>query len=367
MSRPGYVVAALAGDGIGPEVMSAARALLDQVSALGGPPVVLRDGLLGAAALDTSGSPFPEATRALVDRADAVLLGAVGDPRYDGHTPSPESALLELRTRLGVYANLRPIRVVRPDLGPLRPEIAEGTDLVFVRELTGGIYFGRPRGRSEVDGRVRAVDTMMYDDEEVERVARVAFELASARRGRLCSVDKANVLECSRLWREVVTRVGRDYPDVELRHLLVDAAAMHLITKPRAFDVVLTSNLFGDILSDEASTLLGSIGLAPSASLGAKQQNGRRAALYEPIHGSAPDIAGQGRANPIGAMSSVAAMLRHSLEAPALAAAVEAAIDHVVVHGPWTADVAPNGHAGVGTHAVTRAVLERLEYEVSNR
>jgi len=328
-------IAVLPGDGIGVEVTAEAQRVLAAVGQRFGHRFVMEAGLVGAAAMDTTGEPLPAATLALCRRAQAVLFGAVGDPRYDDpRAPRrPEQALLGLRQELGLYANLRPVTIY-PELSaasPVRPERAAGADLVVVRELTGGLYFGEPR----LEGDERAVDTMIYTRGEVERIARLAFEMARRRRRKLASVDKANVLACSRLWRRTVQDLAADYPDVELRHVLVDAAAMHLIQQPAQFDVILTENMFGDILSDEASVLAGSLGLLPSASLGQG-----RLGLYEPVHGSAPDIAGQGIANPLGAVLCVALLLRHSLGLEREARAVEVAVAAVLAAGHRTADLA---------------------------
>ncbi len=309
---------------------------------------------IGAAAVAAAGDPLPAETRAAVQRADAVLLGAVGDPSLDKAPRHlrPETALLALRALLGVYANLRPVAVhaVLADRSPLKPERLHGVDLLIVRELTGGLYYGQPRGR-EAD---RAVNTLVYSATEIERVARVAFEAARERRSLVTSVDKANVLEVSQLWREVVTRIGGEYPDVRLEHLYVDFAAMKLVAEPAAFDVVLTENMFGDILSDEAAVLVGSLGLLPSASLGAGT------GVFEPIHGSAPAIAGQGIANPLGAIASAAMLLRHGLRLPAPADAIDDAIHAVLAAGYRTRDI-----AGPGDHAIgTREMGERVAASV---
>jgi 3-isopropylmalate dehydrogenase len=291
--------------------------------------------LIGGAAIDAHGTPFPAATRDACLAADAVLLGAVGGPQWDALPPDrrPEKGLLDLRRALGVYANLRPVkaRAALIATSPLRPEIAAGTDLVIVRELLGDVYFGEPRGLESKPR--RAFNTMVYTEEEIRRVASVAFDIARSRRRLVTSVDKANVLETSRLWRDVVTEVQRNYPDVELRHALVDSCAMDLVRKPNTFDVVLAPNLFGDILSDEASVLAGSIGLLPSASIGTGP------GFYEPIHGSAPDIAGRGIANPLGAIASAAEMLRRSLALPLLADTIDLAVDRVLDAGHRTADL----------------------------
>jgi 3-isopropylmalate dehydrogenase len=329
-----YCIAVLPGDGIGGEVIAEAETVLRAVSERYGRPFVMERALVGGV---------------------AVLFGAAGDPKYDDPRAKvrPEQALLRLRKRLGLFANLRPVRV-HPALiqaSPLRPELVRDVDLVVVRELTGGIYFGQPR----VEGGDRAADTMVYTRVEVERIAHVAFRIARGRRRKVTSVDKANVLACSRLWRQAVGAVAQDYPDVTLEHLLVDAATMHLIKRPRDFDVILTANMFGDILSDETSVLAGSMGMLPSASLG----EGRRG-LYEPIHGSAPDIAGQGIANPLAAILSAAMLLRHSLELEVEAQAVEAAVAAVLDAGHRTSDIAVPGQRTVTTQQMGDLVVEAL-------
>ena len=348
-------IATLPGDGIGPEVIDQAVAVLQSVAALHGHTFHFPRALIGGGAIDATGSPLPAETLDLCRRADAILFGAVGGPRWDdpGAPVRPEQGLLGLRQALDLYANLRPVAVLPPlvDASTLKPDAISGVDFMVVRELTGGLYFG-PRGRRPVDGQEQAYDTMVYTAAEIERVAHVAFRLARGRRRQVVSVDKANVLECSRLWRQVTTRVGREYPDVALEHLLVDACAMALVRDPRRFDVILTENMFGDILTDEAAQLTGSIGMLPSASLGA----GRRG-LYEPIHGSAPTIAGQDVANPLAAILSGAMLLRHSLGLEAEAAAVEAAVADVLARGHRTADLARPGQPAVGTRAM-RALLE---------
>jgi 3-isopropylmalate dehydrogenase len=355
MSPETFRIALLPGDGIGGEVTAEAEKVLRAVAEGSGRRFVLERGLVGGAAMDAGGDPLPEETLALCQDADAILFGAVGDPRYaDPQAPvRPEQALLALRQELGLYANLRPVRV-HPALAaasPLRPDLVRGVDLVVVRELTGGIYFGQPR----VEGDQRAVDTMVYTRQEVERISHVAFDTARGRRGKVTSVDKANVLACSRLWRRTVDDVAADYPDVTLEHMLIDAATMHLIKRPRDFDVILTANQFGDILSDETSVLAGSMGMLPSASLG----DGRRG-LYEPIHGSAPDIAGQGMANPLAAILSVAMMLRHSLGMGTEALAIERAVSAVLEAGHRTADLAVAGEPTVGTQEMGDLVVQAL-------
>jgi 3-isopropylmalate dehydrogenase len=350
-----YTIAVLPGDGVGQEVTAEAERVLCAVGERSGHRFVLEQGLIGGAAMDVTGVPLPEATMALCKASDAVLFGAVGDPKYDDPQAEvrPEQALLGVRKELGLFANLRPVWVhpALIDASPVRPELVRGVDLVVVRELTGGIYFGQPR----VEGDERAVDTMVYTRDEVERIARLAFRIARGRRHKVTSVDKANVLACSRLWRRTVEEVAQDYPDVELENLLVDAATMHLIRHPRDFDVLLTGNQFGDILSDETSVLAGSMGMLPSASLGEG-----RFGLYEPIHGSAPDIAGQGRANPLAAILSVAMLLRHSLELGAEAEAVEAAVGAVLDAGHRTADLVAPGQPMVTTRQMGELVVREL-------
>jgi 3-isopropylmalate dehydrogenase len=338
-----YDIAVLPGDGVGPEVIAAAERVLEAAAAMTGIGLRLEHLPFGAAAVHATGEPFPAATRAACLAADAVLLGAVGDPSLDAapRARRPETGLLALRQTLGVFANLRPVSVM-PALAhasPLRPERLRDVDLLVVRELTGGLYYGEPRGRY---GK-RAVNTLTYEREEIERVARVAFAAAGRRRGVVTSVDKANVLEVSVLWREVVSEVARDYPDVRLEHQLVDSAAMRLVSDPASLDVLLTENMFGDILSDEAAVLAGSIGLLPSASLGA----GR--GLFEPIHGSAPAIAGRDQANPVGAILSAAMLLRYAIGSEEGARLIEQAVAQVVATGLRTRDVAAPGERAVGT------------------
>jgi 3-isopropylmalate dehydrogenase len=349
------MITVLAGDGIGPEVAAAGRAVLQRIAQRHGHRFEFSDQLIGGAAIDAVGEPLPAGTVASCKDSDAVLLGAVGGPKWsDPNAPvRPEQGLLGLRAALGVFANLRPVKIY-PELAgasPLRPEILEGVDIVVVRELTGGIYFGA-KTRDEYS----ASDVCRYHVHEVERIVRVAAELARARRGKLCSIDKANVLETSRLWRDVTDRVmAAEFPDIELETLLVDAAAMHLLSRPSDFDVMVTENMFGDILTDEASMLAGSLGMLPSASLG----EGTRG-LYEPIHGSAPDIAGRGIANPCGTIASVAMLLRHSLGLEEEAGAVEQAIARVISAGGRTADIATAGQKKLGTAGMTDAILGEL-------
>jgi len=354
-----YHIAVLPGDGIGPEIISQARRVLDRVAQKYGVQFDCEEALVGGAAYDATGHPLPPDTLALCKRADAVLFGAVGGPQWDHLPPSlrPEAgALLPLRKELGLYANLRPALLfpALTDASPLKRDVlGEGLDILVVRELTGGIYFGQPKERRD-DGRT-AVDTAVYTEAEVERIAHVAFRAAQGRRKKVASVDKANVLETSRLWREVVTRVAQEYPDVEVQHVLVDNAAMQLIRNPRQFDVILTENMFGDILSDEAAMLTGSLGMLPSASLGEGTFG-----LYEPVHGSAPDIAGQGIANPLATILSVAMMLRHSFSMEDAAREVESAVDAALRAGYRTPDIWQEGCQKVGTIEMTDAVLAHL-------
>lgn len=342
-------IALLPGDGIGPEVTEAAVTVLKALDETEGLGLTFERLPFGGAAVDATGEPFPEVTRKTVLEADAVLLGAIGGPKWDDlpREKRPETGLLALRKTLGLYANLRPARVVPglEHLSPLRPEIARGVDLLIVRELTGGIYFGEPRGMSEAE----AWNTMRYSRREVERVAEVAFQAAEKRRGRLVSVDKANVLEVGELWRKSVAEVARRHPTVEVDYQYVDAMAMHLVRRPGAFDVVLTGNLFGDILSDLASVLPGSLGLLPSASLG------ERTPVFEPVHGSAPDIAGKGVANPAAAILSAGMLLTYALDLPALGRRIERAVEAALREAP-TADLG----GSASTEAFTRAVLEHL-------
>ena len=361
-----YRIAVLAGDGIGPEIIGETLRVLKMVAAHYSIELEFQEALIGGAAYDATGHPLLPETLALVKSSDAALLGAVGGPKWDVVQPAslrPEvGALLPLRKELGLFANLRPVTLfpALADASSLRADlVAEGLDLLVVRELTGGIYFGQPKGRS-ADGQ-SATDTCVYSRFEIERIARVAFTAAQGRRRQLVSVDKANVLETSRLWREVVTELAADYPDVELSHLLVDNAAMQLVRDPRKFDVILSENMFGDILSDEAAMLTGSLGMLPSASLGAA--SGERAAfgLYEPIHGSAPDIAGRGVANPLATILSAALLLRHSLRQEPAALAIETAVSKVLTDGLRTADIARAGQPTVGSREMTDAVIAALE------
>ncbi len=350
----------LPGDGIGPEIVAEARKVLDCLRENHGLQVEVEEGLLGGCAVDAEGAPLPESTLALARQADAILLGAVGGPKWDTieRALRPERGLLGIRAALELYANLRPA-VLFPALAgasTLRPEVVAGLDIMIVRELTGGIYFGEPRGIRTLDsGERQGFNTEVYSESEIERIGRTAFEAARKRDGRVCSVDKANVLEVSELWREVMERVARDYPDVALSHMYVDNAAMQLVRDPRQFDVVVTGNLFGDILSDTAAMLTGSIGMLPSASLNAEGRG-----MYEPIHGSAPDIAGQGVANPLATIMSLGMMLRYSLNEVALAEQVQKAVESVVEQGLRTADIAAPDTRAVSTAEMGDAVVAAL-------
>jgi 3-isopropylmalate dehydrogenase len=352
-------IALLPGDGIGPEVMHAAASVLGRLR----PDVACVEAPVGGAALAQGLPALPDATRAICDRSVAILFGSVGLPEYDGKPleQRPEYALFLLRRGYELYANLRPVRVFDglEDASSLKPELVRGLDLMVVRELTGGIYYGTPKGQSVVDGVEVAVDTMIYRAPEVERIARVGFELARGRRKHLTSVDKQNVLETSRLWRRVVTKVALEYPDVTLEHLLVDNAAMQLVRRPGDFDVIVTENMFGDILSDEAAILTGSIGTLPSASLGTRGEPGHQYGLYEPIGGTAPDIAGKGIANPTAAILSAAMLLRHSLDDPENAGRIERAVEAAYAGGARTAELARGG-AVLSTAQFTQIVMEKL-------
>jgi 3-isopropylmalate dehydrogenase len=349
----------LPGDGIGPEVVREGRAVLATIAARFGHEFSFEAHAIGGVAIDAKAEPLPKGTLAACKRADAILLGAVGGPKWDDPRASvrPEQALLALRKALGLYANLRPVRV-HPALAavsPLRADRVDGVDILFVRELTGGLYFGWPRFREDSGVGQRAVDTLEYTDGEIRRVVELACRLARTRRRRVTSVDKANVLASSALWREVATDIGKQHPDITLDHQLVDSCAMRLITSAKSFDVVVTENMFGDILTDEAAVLAGSLGLLPSASLG----DGRRG-LYEPIHGSAPDIAGRGIANPIGTILSAALLLRHSLGLLDEADAVERAVDDAIASGLRTADTADALHPALTTSEVGAAICARI-------
>ena len=357
---PHHQILVLPGDGIGPEIIAEAVKVLECLRQEHGLDATLDYGLLGGRAVDELGSPYPEATRRQAHAADAILLGAVGGPKWESldRPLRPERGLLAIRADLQLFANLRPA-ILYPQLAAassLKPELVAGLDILLVRELNGDLYFGQPRGiRTLENGEREGFNTMAYRESEIDRIARVAFEAARKRQRRVCSVDKANVLEASELWREVVERVAKDYPDVALAHLYVDNAAMQLVRAPKQFDVLVTGNLFGDILSDCAAMLTGSIGMLPSASLDAHGKG-----LYEPIHGSAPDIAGKGIANPLATILSAAMLLRYSLNQPALAERVETAVGRVLNQGLRTVDITATGMTAVGTQAMGDAVIAAL-------
>lgn len=346
----------LPGDGIGPEIVGQAVRVLEKFKAEG-VPIELSHGLLGGAAHDAHGHPYPEVTQQQARAADAILLGCVGGPRYDTlpRAVRPEQGLLGIRKDLKLFANLRPA-MLYPELAAsssLKPEVVAGLDIMIIRELTGDIYFGQPRGRrTNAAGEDEGFDTMHYAKSEVERIAHVGFRTAMKRNKKLCSVDKANVLDTSILWREVVTEIGKQYPEVQLSHMYVDNAAMQLVRAPKQFDVIVTGNIFGDILSDEASMLAGSIGMLPSASLDASNKG-----LYEPIHGSAPDIAGQNKANPIATVLSLAMMMRYSFSREDLAQRIETGVRKVLASGARTGDIALPGEAVIGTKAMGDALV----------
>ena len=359
MTSKAFQIAVFAGDGVGPEIMKEALKVLKVITDKNHINLGLTEGYIGGSAYDLFGVPLPDESLNLALASDAVLLGAVGGPKWEAldYSVRPERALLGLREKLGLYANLRPVVVFDEllDASPLKKEVVQGIDIMILRELTGDVYFGRPRGvTQDRDGRRTGVNTMIYTEEEIRRIAVRAFELARGRRNNLLSVDKANVLETTELWRTVVTEAGRDYPDVTLKHMYVDNCAMQLIRNPSQFDVIVTTNLFGDILSDEAAMLTGSIGMLPSASLGARH------ALYEPIHGSAPDIAGQNIANPLATILSVAMMLRYSLNRPQEAAWVEKAVENVLQDGWRTQDIYSAGKKLAGTREMGNAVVQKL-------
>lgn len=353
-------IAVLPGDGIGPEVTRAGVEVLARVR----PDLAFEEAPVGGAAMALGKAALPDETRALCRRSEAILFGAVGLPSYEGKAlpERPEFGLLQLRKTFELYANLRPVRVFPglEDASSLKSDLVEGLDLVVVRELTGGLYFGEPKAERVVDGVEEAVDTMFYRAPEIERIARVAFDLARSRGKRVTSVDKQNILATSRLWRRVVERVAVEYPDVALDHLLVDNAAMQLVRRPREFDVILTENMFGDILSDEAAILTGSVGTLPSASLGTRRTASGQFGMYEPISGSAPDIAGKGIANPTASILSAAMLLRSSLGDEANAQRIERAVDAAYAAGARTAELVRGGAASLGTQAFTQQILERL-------
>ena len=363
---PTYTIAVLPGDGIGQEVTPEAVRVLRAVGTRTGVTFEFEQALIGGSAIDATDRPLPPETLALCRRADAILFGAVGGPKWDSlpQEQRAERGLLALRKELDLYANLRPAMCfpMLIDASPLKRAVVEGTDLMVSRELTGGLYFGEPRGReSFADGGERAINTMVYTTREIERVARVGFEVARKRRRRLASVDKSNVLVVSQLWREVVTRIGREYPDVTLEHVLVDNCAMALVQKPTHFDTIVTENTFGDILSDEAAILAGSMGMLPSASLGPAAAGGRNVGLYEPVHGTAPDIAGKGIANPLAAILSAGMLLRYSLNMTEAAGWVDAAVQRVLEQGRRTGDIARPGEKVLGTREMGDHVVRELE------
>ena len=350
----------LMGDGIGPEIVGAAELLLGALVERFGLSCEIEHALMGGCAIEAHGDSLPDATLKLAHAADAILLGAVGGPQWDKAERSirPERGLLRLRSELDLFCNLRPAVLIDSlaEASTLKPEVVAGLDLMIIRELTGGIYFGEPRGiDTGADGRRRGYNTLVYTEDEIERIARLGFEVARKRSSRLCSVDKANVLEVTELWRDIVLGLADDYPDVELSHMYVDNAAMQLVRAPKQFDVIVTSNLFGDILSDLAAMLTGSIGMLPSASLNAEDKG-----LFEPVHGSAPDIAGKGLANPLATILSVAMMFRYTLGEEALADKVEAAVTAVLAEGVRTADIARDGGPSVSTGQMAQAVIEAL-------
>lgn len=356
-----YKIAILPGDGIGPEVVAEAVKVLYTLEGLGAPSFECEEALVGGTAYDQTGTPLPESTLKLAQKADSVLLGAVGGPKWEplDYSVRPERALLGLRSELGLFANLRPALVFKAllDASTLKKEVIEGIDAMVVRELTGGIYFGKPRGVTKnKDGSETGVNTLTYTTREIERIAKTAFTLARRRRKKVTSVDKANVLETTELWRKVVTRVHQNYLDVELSHLYVDNCAMQLIRNPRQFDVILTENLFGDILSDEAAMLTGSIGMLPSASL-----NETNKGMYEPVHGSAPDIAGKDLANPIATILSVAMMLDYSFHQKEMAQKIFKAVEFVLNAGYRTADIYTDGFKKVGTQEMGRLICQKIK------
>ncbi len=348
----------LAGDGIGPEIMQQAKKLIALFQEKG-LQLQIDEALIGGCAVDKYGSPYPEETKIKAANSDVILLGAVGGYKWDNlpRPQRPETGLLEIRRHLQLFANLRPAKIIRglENRSSLKEELVAGLDLLIVRELTGGIYFGQPRAQEMRDGQRVAYNTLIYSEDEIRRIGRVAFESAQRRSGRLCSIDKMNVLESSQLWREIISDLGKEYPKVELSHMLVDNAAMQLVRNPKQFDVIVTGNLFGDILSDEASMLTGSIGLLPSASLG---QGGK--GLYEPIHGSAPDIAGKNIANPYAMLLSLALMLRHSFNELTLAAKLESAIEECIGEGICSIDISEDKNKYFSTDEIGNAVVKKL-------
>lgn len=361
MTEQQYRITLLPGDGIGPEIMQVAVEVLKVVGEQLHLRFEFQEALIGGAAIDAAGEPLPEATLEMCRQSDAVLLAAIGGYKWDTlpRHLRPETGLLGLRAGLGLFANLRPAKIIPQliDASSLKREVVEGVDIMVVRELTGGIYFGQPKGIFATEtGQKRGVNTMAYNESEIDRIGRVAFETARKRRSQLCSVDKANVLEVSQLWRDRITQLAKDYPDVELTHMYVDNAAMQLVRNPKQFDTIVTGNLFGDILSDEAAMLTGSIGMLPSASLGASGPG-----VFEPVHGSAPDIALQDKANPLAQVLSVAMMLRYGLNQPVAADRIEQAVLQVLEQGDRTGDIMSVGMNLLGTQAMGKALVEVLE------
>ncbi len=356
---PTFKIALLEGDGIGPEVVSSAVKVLKRVGELSGIDFVFEKALIGGSAIDERGTPLPQETIDLCLSSDAVLLGAVGGPKWDNLPTEkrPEKGLLGIRKALDLYANLRPAKVYEPLIAssPLKEDVARGTDFIVVRELTGDVYYGEPRGIFVQEGKRVGINTMKYTEDEIRRVVRKAFEIARLRRKKLTSVDKSNVLEVSGLWKEIVEEESKNYPDVQLEHLYVDNCAMQIVRRPSSFDVIVTGNIFGDILSDEAAVITGSLGMLPSASLGDKY------ALYEPVHGSAPDIAGRGVANPIATILSASMMLRYSFGFEREAKVIEKAIEVVLERGYRTPDIYTEGLIKVGTEGMTEAIIKAVE------
>jgi 3-isopropylmalate dehydrogenase len=355
----------IAGDGIGPEVVDQAKKIIDLFSNNFGKKFNIDEALLGGIAYDKTGSPFPDETLQKAKKSDAILLGAVGGPKWENldYSVRPERGLLGIRKELGLFANLRPAIVFDAlvESSTLKPEIVSGLDIMIVRELTGGIYFGEPRGVETLpDGQRKGYNTLTYTTSEIERIAKVAFELASKRDGRLCSVDKANVLESTELWREEVAKVGKNYPKIELSNMYVDNASMQLVRNPKQFDVMVTTNMFGDILSDTASMLTGSLGMLPSASLGEKRSDGGQYALYEPVHGSAPDIAGQNIANPIATISSLSMMFRYSFDYEKEADIIDQAIKNILENGIRSADIAKEGEKTYSTSQIGDELVKEI-------
>src|SRR6266699_4488150 len=361
-----YSIAVLAGDGIGPEVIEQAVRVLQNIGNSYGHTFNLQHALVGVAAIEAEGDAISDATMQLCQQSDAILFGAVGGvPRFEGPDSKiqPERALFRLRKELALYANLRPVRPLKALLNAstIKPEVLQGTDLLVVRELTGGLYYGKPSEIRETPQGLEAVDTLIYTEQEIDRIVRTAFELARGRRKKVTSVDKANVLSSSRLWRHIADPIASDYPDVTLEHLLVDTCSMQLVRRPASFDVIVTENMFGDILTDEASMLAGSMGMLPSASLGTRRTEFGLFGLYEPIHGSAPDIAGQNKANPIAAILTVALMLRYSFGLQHEANTIEAAVERVIDAGYRTEDLQEAGIEIVGTQEMGRLIVEALK------